>query len=33
MKLYFSANSPYVRKCLVTAHELGVAPNGRQRVA
>ena len=25
MKLYFSATSPYVRKCLVTAHELGVA--------
>lgn len=24
MKLYFSATSPYVRKCLVTAHELGV---------
>ncbi len=25
MKLYFSATSPYVRKCLVVAHELGVA--------
>lgn len=25
MKLYFSPTSPYVRKCLVTAHELGVA--------
>ncbi len=25
MKLYFSSTSPYVRKCLVTAHELGVA--------
>lgn len=24
MKLYFSATSPYVRKCLVTARELGV---------
>ena len=25
MKLFFSATSPYVRKCLVVAHELGVA--------
>ena len=25
MKIFFSASSPYVRKCLVTAHELGVA--------
>ena len=25
MKLYFSATSPYVRKCLVVAHELGVS--------
>jgi glutathione S-transferase len=25
MKLFFSATSPYVRKCMVTAHELGVA--------
>lgn len=25
MKLYFSSTSPYVRKCMVTAHELGVA--------
>jgi glutathione S-transferase len=25
MKLHFSATSPYVRKCLVVAHELGVA--------
>lgn len=25
MKLYFSPTSPYVRKCMVTAHELGVA--------
>jgi glutathione S-transferase len=25
MKLYFSPTSPYVRKCLVTAHELGLA--------
>jgi glutathione S-transferase len=25
MKLYFSPTSPYVRKCLVVAHELGVA--------
>jgi glutathione S-transferase len=25
MKLFFSPTSPYVRKCLVTAHELGVA--------
>lgn len=25
MKLFFSTTSPYVRKCLVTAHELGVA--------
>lgn len=24
MKLYFSATSPYVRKCLVVAHELGL---------
>ena len=24
MKLYFSPTSPYVRKCLVTAHELGL---------
>ena len=24
MKLFFSPTSPYVRKCLVTAHELGV---------
>lgn len=24
MKLYFSSTSPYVRKCMVTAHELGV---------
>ena len=24
MKIYFSPNSPYVRKCLVTAHELGL---------
>jgi glutathione S-transferase len=24
MKLYFSATSPYVRKCMVTAHELGI---------
>lgn len=27
MKLYFSPTSPYVRKCMVTAHELGVADN------
>ncbi|MBC7733069.1 MAG: glutathione S-transferase [Bacteriovorax sp.] len=27
MKIYFSPYSPYVRKCLVTAHELGL--NGR----
>ena len=25
MKILFSPNSPYVRKCLVTAHELGLA--------
>lgn len=25
MKLYFSPTSPYVRKCLVTAHELGLS--------
>lgn len=25
MKLYFSPTSPYVRKCLVVAHELGLA--------
>jgi len=25
MKLYFSPNSPYVRKCLVSAHEVGLA--------
>ncbi len=25
MKLHFSPTSPYVRKCMVTAHELGVA--------
>ncbi len=25
MKIYFSPFSPYVRKCLVTAHELGLA--------
>lgn len=25
MKIFFSASSPYVRKCLVAAHELGVA--------
>jgi glutathione S-transferase len=25
MKLFFSANSPFVRKCLVVAHELGLA--------
>ena len=25
MKLFFSPTSPYVRKCLVSAHELGVA--------
>ena len=25
MKLYFSPNSPYVRKCLVVAHELGLS--------
>lgn len=25
MKLYFSGTSPYVRKCLVVAHELGLA--------
>ncbi len=24
MKLYYSATSPYVRKCLVSAHELGL---------
>ena len=24
MKIYFSPSSPYVRKCLVTAHELGL---------
>ena len=24
MKLYFSPTSPYVRKCLVSAHELGL---------
>ncbi|NDI22998.1 MAG: glutathione S-transferase, partial [Betaproteobacteria bacterium] len=24
MKLYFSPTSPYVRKCLVTADELGL---------
>lgn len=26
MKLFFSPTSPYVRKCLVTAHELGLHP-------
>ena len=25
MKLYYSTTSPYVRKCLIAAHELGVA--------
>ncbi len=25
MKLYYSSTSPYVRKCLVAAHELGLA--------
>ncbi len=25
MKIYFSPTSPFVRKCLVTAHELGIA--------
>jgi glutathione S-transferase len=25
MKIFFSATSPFVRKCLVTAHELGLA--------
>lgn len=25
MKIYFSPTSPYVRKCMVTAHELGLA--------
>lgn len=25
MKIYFSPTSPYVRKCLVTAHELGLS--------
>ena len=25
MKLYFSVTSPYARKCMVAAHELGVA--------
>jgi glutathione S-transferase len=24
MKLYYSASSPFVRKCLVSAHELGL---------
>jgi len=24
MKLFYSATSPFVRKCLVTAHELGL---------
>ena len=24
MKLFFSPTSPYVRKCMVTAHELGL---------
>ena len=24
LKLYYSATSPYVRKCLVSAHELGL---------
>ena len=24
MKLYYSATSPFVRKCLVAAHELGL---------
>ena len=26
MKLFYSQTSPFVRKCLVTAHELGLAP-------
>ena len=25
MKLYYSSTSPFVRKCLVAAHELGLA--------
>jgi len=25
MKLYYSTTSPFVRKCLVAAHELGLA--------
>ncbi|MGB5806323.1 glutathione S-transferase N-terminal domain-containing protein [Castellaniella sp.] len=25
MKLYYSSTSPYVRKCLIAAHELGLA--------
>ena len=31
MKLYYSSTSPYVRKCLVAAHELGLA--GRVELA
>jgi glutathione S-transferase len=30
MKIYFSPTSPYVRKCLVAAHELGL--NGRMQL-